>query len=586
MEHIEMKWLEQQIREWESKGWVSHEGAVQIRHILEMKTGGIPLPLLIIVMALGLAIAGMALIWGLSGFWYQTGFAFRIGLAAGLLLFSQIAVGAGMLRSQQGTWAGEAIAVTHILILGVALAIALQTYYVGWDTSSYLAGWALLSLPVIYLLRSAGAVILYALGVLFWAASGGPVNAPRGAAFMWILLVLLVPFYGLLQSHNDEIRLSVYSWTLTITVFAAFGLAALDAEYIPFLLLATLAAAIMLTGYSIDIRKAWGVPFRWFGRGAAAGSLLISSLPASWYGIARIQGFHWTTITVTVILFLSIMALLLKGVKKRFWGPVLYAGIPVIIAAETMLVRSGLYSSVPLIVSSIYLIFIGFYEMVQGIQSGHTKHTKFGVCVLLCLVAAFFWGGSVSPLVPVVAIVILALVLVQIRRTSDSRRDAAERARHRTDLRHNVTTVRANRKTRSRRKKQQTPVRVTEDPAVPAEETADTPDTAGTADAGEDMPEWMKAIHMPELKEEQKSPAPPADTVKPREPELSRFTPPVFHNPDDIPLPQAAPAREKTQTPAAPARPHGSPWGNAAPRPEREKHFTHSPWSSEGGDRK
>ena len=86
----------------------------------------------------------------------------------------------------------------------------------------------------------------------------------------------------------------------------------------------------------------------------------------------------------------------------------------------------------------------------------------------MCLVAAFFWGGSVSPLVPVVAIVILALVLVQIHRTSDSRRDAAERARHRTDLRHNVTTVRANRKTRSRRKKQQTPVRVTEDPAVPA----------------------------------------------------------------------------------------------------------------------
>ena len=82
---------------------------------------------------------------------------------------------------------------------------------------------------------------------------------------MWILLVLLVPFYGLLQRHNDEIRLSVYSWTLTITVFAAFGLAALDAEYIPFLLLATLATAIMLTGYSIDIRKAWGVPFRWFG---------------------------------------------------------------------------------------------------------------------------------------------------------------------------------------------------------------------------------------------------------------------------------------------------------------------------------
>lgn len=584
MEHMDTKWLEQQIREWESRGWVSREGAVQIRHILETKTAGIPLPLLIVVTALGLTIAGMALIWGLSGFWYQTSFAVRIGLAAGLLLFSQIAVGAGMLRSRQGTWGGEVIAVTHVLILGVSLAIALQTYYVGWDTPSYLAGWVLLSLPGIYLLRSAGAVILYALGVLLWAASGGPVNAPGGAAFMWILLVLLVPFYGLLQRHNDEIRLSVYSWTLTITVFAAFGLAALDSEYIPFLLLATLAAAIMLAGYSIDIRKAWGVPFRWFGRCAAAGSLLISSLPSSWYGIARIQGFHWTTITITVILFLSILALLLKGVKKRFWGPVLYAGIPVIIAAETMLVRSGLYSSVPLIVSSIYLILIGFYEMVQGIQSGHTKHTKFGICALLCLVAAFFWSGSVSPLVPVVAIIILALVLIQIRRTSDSRRDAAERARHRTDLRHNVTTVRANRKARSRRKKQPASIRKAGSPDVPAGQPAETDDMA---DVAEEMPEWMKSIHMPELKEEPEPPVPPAQTVTPREPELSRFTPPVFHNPDDIPLPPSVPAKEKAQAPAArPAQHHGSPWGSAAPKPEREKHFTHSPWSSEGGDRK
>ena len=79
MEHMDTKWLEQQIREWESRGWVSREGAVQIRHILETKTAGIPLPLLIVVTALGLTIAGMALIWGLSGFWYQTSFAVRTG---------------------------------------------------------------------------------------------------------------------------------------------------------------------------------------------------------------------------------------------------------------------------------------------------------------------------------------------------------------------------------------------------------------------------------------------------------------------------------------------------------------------------
>ena len=572
---IDKNWLEQQIREWQAKGWLSGDGAAHIRHAFENHAPSMSLPLLVFVAAVGISIAGVALIWGLSAFWYQVSMVGRMGLSVALLLFSQVAVGVAMFRGQQGTWAGEAIAVVHALVLGVVLALTCQTFYTGWDTASYLAGCALLSLPVIYLLRSAGVVILYALAVLLWASAGGPVNAWGGAAFIWVLLVPLLPFYGVLQHHNDEIRLSLYSWTLTITVFAAFGLAALDSAYIPFLLLATLAVAIMLTGYSIDIRKAWGVPFRWFGRCAAAGSLLISALPGSWYGIANIQGFHWTTTAVTVVLFLAILALLVKGVKKRFWGPVLYAGIPVIIAAETVLVRNGLYSSVPLLVSSIYLLAIGIYEMVQGLQTGHTKHVKFGICVFLCLLIGFFQGGGFSPVVLVLAFVIFALVFIQIRRTSRKRKDTAERVQHRTGLRHQVTTLRTGNKTRSHRKKTTAPPQ--------AEDVLAAKDAAAEA---ESLPEWMKDIHMPEMPAVEEA-APAVQAVTPKEPEKSQFVAPVFHNPDDIPLPhipvtQPAQARqEKTED----VKQHGSPWGSIQKRPEREKHFTHSPWSAEGEDK-
>ena len=90
---------------------------------------------------------------------------------------------------------------------------------------------------------------------------------------------------------------------MTMTVFAAFGLSARATDYIPFLLLGSLAVTIMLIGYSIDIHQSWGVPFRWFGRFAAAGSLLISCLPAAWDGIARVHEFHWVTALVTLVLF-------------------------------------------------------------------------------------------------------------------------------------------------------------------------------------------------------------------------------------------------------------------------------------------
>lgn len=245
--------------------------------------------------------------------------------------------------------------------------------------------------------------------------SGGYINAPGGAAFFWLFVVLPLPMYRLLVQQKDEVRLSVFSWTVTVTVFAAFGLATRNAAYIPFLLLSALAAVIMLTGYSIDIRKSWGVPFRWFGRFAAAASLLISCMPVSWYGVADIQGFHWTTMTILFLLFLLIIALLARGVKTRLWGPVIYSFIPFILLGETLIVRSGLYSSVPLIISAAYMIFLGFYEIMQGVKGGHVNHTRFGTVMLACLMLVFVFATTFSPVVPLVVMAILGLVFFQRR---------------------------------------------------------------------------------------------------------------------------------------------------------------------------
>jgi len=239
MGKTDKKWLEEQLSEWIHKGWISAEAGQQIRQTLPAGPA-FSVPLLSIIAIVGGSIAGMVLIWIISSLWYQISPTARIVTAAVFLLLSQASVGFAMFRDRQGTWVGELVAVVHALVVGSVVAVAQQTFYVGWDTASFLVVCALLCLPAIYLLRSVCLVVVYALAVLCWAAIGGPVDAPGGAAFIWVLLVVLVPFYRLLQKNQDEVRLAIYSWTITITVFAAFGLAALDSAYIPFLLLATL----------------------------------------------------------------------------------------------------------------------------------------------------------------------------------------------------------------------------------------------------------------------------------------------------------------------------------------------------------
>lgn len=187
---------------------------------------------------------------------------------------------------------------------------------------------------------------------------------------------------------------------------------------------------------------AWGVPFRWFGRFAAVGSLLISCLPFAWDGIAQVQNFHWTTDLVTILLFVFMAGMMAKTVKKRLWSPALYLVIPVILAFETILVRSALYSSIPLILSSLYIVVLGVYETAQGFKPDHQAHLKFGIVILVSVVLTFVFGTHFSPLAPILAIIVLALIVFQFRRMQKDKKSAAQRASRRARLRHSAARVR------------------------------------------------------------------------------------------------------------------------------------------------
>lgn len=575
------KWLERETKDWVSKGWISAEAEKHICQAYRVSHDTpLGMSLYSILAVIGCSIIGMILIWGVAHIWYQIPTAIRILIAVLLLILSQLGVGMAMFQERQGTLLGEAVAVVHSMIIFVVMAMAEQTFYIGWDTADYIAGSAVLILPSVYLLRSVGSLAFYSLSVLIWAAVGGVLNAVGGTAFLWLLIVLPLPFYAVLVQSHDEIRLSIFSWMMTVTVFAAFGLAARDADYIPFLMMAALAVAIMLTGYSMDIRKAWGVPFRWFGRFVAAASLLISCMPFSWHGVADIQGFHWTTTGITVLLFLAIAALLTKGVKKKLWGPVVYTGIPVILACETILVRNGLYSSIPLIISSLYMLFLGFYETLQGFNSHRMNHTKLGILILASLVVSFLVGTSFSPLVPVVAIIVLVLVIVQLRRTSSSRKAAAQRSERRSCLKHTSATVREN----MRKKHQKEKV-----PQVPEDESLlETKDAAEDADT---LAEWMKHVHIPKPdKASHILPQSENNMAAAKERTQSLFVAPVFHDPDEIALPtvpQPSMQPKKKGEVKKETEPMTSPWQSNSQTPvKRERHFSRSPWAKEGETRK
>lgn len=545
------EWIEREVDSLVREGLISEQAQDRIRarygkrnrHMLSV------IPVALIPLIIGLALAVMGIFWAAAHVWYDVSMTTRLVVAVLILTASQVGMILALIQSQQAKPAGEIAALVQYISVFASVAIVEQTFYTGWDGDFYLLTCAVLGLPAVYLLRSLAGAIWYVLCLVIWAFSGGMLNASLGVGSVWILLILMLPLYGVFFRHGDEVRLSLYSWIMTITVYAVFAAVMVESDYIPFFVLGTLAVVMMLTGYSIDIRRAYGIPFRWVGRMAALGALVISTLPESWVGIASVEGFHWSTIIVTALLFFGVIALLAVGVKKRFWGPVLYAAIPVILGAETFLVRSEIYSSLPLILSFIYTIFLSFYEIVQGLKAEYINHLRLGIVTLIVLMVAVVFGNAFSPLVPLAVIVIVALIVTQVRRNhkkNGNRIVGSGGSR-------TVSSVRRENRRRNRKEMKG------EDATL----TASGRDTST-------VPEWMQ----------EKS---DVTTVVRRPQEKTQFVAPVFKAPEDMPAPTYMTENPiKAQTEKV-TRKMTSPWADGAEEKHKEKKNSVSPWSHKGG---
>jgi uncharacterized membrane protein len=93
---------------------------------------------------------------------------------------------AALLKNGGAAWR-EAAGLFHALAVGASVALIGQTYHVSSDLPSFLLTWALLVLPLAFLLRSTGAYLIYLALACGW--SGAAQSSYGQAAAFWLLLL-------------------------------------------------------------------------------------------------------------------------------------------------------------------------------------------------------------------------------------------------------------------------------------------------------------------------------------------------------------------------------------------------------------
>ena len=108
-----------------------------------------------------------------------------------------------------------------MLMLASSIALISQTYHIAGSTESFLFIWMLLSIPLLYLMNSSLAAMIYLVGIASWA-----INV-RGSesVYYWLFLMAFLPHFVInVSSEKPTVRANLLGWSLVLTLaFGYFG---------------------------------------------------------------------------------------------------------------------------------------------------------------------------------------------------------------------------------------------------------------------------------------------------------------------------------------------------------------------------
>lgn len=407
-----VKWLYQQLPELVSRGVLSPVDAERLKKHYgppEEATGR--KTLLLVFGIVGVLLVGLGVILILAHNWPQFSRTARLAISVGLLAAAQAAAGMVLLYRRDSRVWRESAATLQCLMIGAAMALVSQTYHLTGDTAMFLRTWLLLTLPVIYFMKSSFTAGLYITGVAVWT-SGAYYSPDQPLA--WLLLLLALPYYlRLIQTDRFANATVILSWVLNLSFLFCF-MTTLGNHFdeSAFLIYSLLFSVQFLLGalWFNSGRERWQMPFQTIGLAGIA----VLSYMLTFNGIWRYM--HWDIAAAGLtesLVMLSLLALSAGGnivlARRANWDKLQFSIAPLIIGGAYLLQlyqNSGFAATVLL---NCYLLVLSIRMITAGVRRSSLSALNSGMLLLALLIVARFLDINFSFVIRGVVFVLLGI---------------------------------------------------------------------------------------------------------------------------------------------------------------------------------
>ena len=273
-----VRWLYSQLPELTARGVLTDQAAAALRdHYGQLATRtGVSL-LVAVTGVLGALLIGSGIILVLAANWDLFPRVVRTVLAFVPLLVSQALGAFVLLRGGDAMGWRESVALLNSLAVAAAIALVSQIYHIPGDFVGFMLVWMLLTLPAIYLMRSAAATLLYLGLAMTWTLKDTGQHWPWGWLLVGAVLPLMVPMI---------MRGGMRAWWLAMAGMVAGGIllgaTAVQAHMHGIWIPAFAGYLAMLYVAGVALRPDELHPFRWLGFSAIGVLSLVFTYGGFW----------------------------------------------------------------------------------------------------------------------------------------------------------------------------------------------------------------------------------------------------------------------------------------------------------------
>lgn len=382
---------------------INQETADRINFYYQSKSNSSTSRLFIVFAIFGALLTGLGLILIIAHNWDELSRATKTVTSFMPLITGQLLCGYVLMKKQNNIAWRESTTTFLIFAVGAVIALISQIYNIPGSLSSFLLTWTILCFPLIYIMKSSLASLLFIIGITSYACVTSYFSYPReDSYFYWPLLAGALPHYYQLYKKKPRSNFMVFHhWIIPLSIIITLGTVAKTNGELMFIAYFSLLGLFYMIGDSAFFtpQKSINNGYKILGTLGTLILLLSLSFDDFWEKLHSKdfpldQVFTSPEFVAAFILSCLAAGLFYIQYKNKPTAPVKPISYVFMLFIATYLL--GLYFPFSVVLINLSVFLIGLLTMREGSRNDHLGVLNLGLLIITALVICRFFDTDLS----------------------------------------------------------------------------------------------------------------------------------------------------------------------------------------------